>query len=1119
MMHLSFINRFDTLSWFIVLLSGIVISSSCTQKESKPLHAPPIESNISDSTLIQLLGNKADSFLNLGEFDSAMHYYRQAEKKISPNKSWEDYLIIRSNIAIVYEKQSANDSAYFILQSCLSLLQKQRATADTIAISIYESIGDYFLSQGNQDSMQFYRLKALAVTTQNFPADHFRFGDLYNYSGVYFATIGEMDSAIFYLTKALQIRENVYGKKHSNVSVIHRNLQFCYQQTGDIEKLIWHGKRALEIAESFQPQEPEALAFSLSDLGVGYGILGDLNQAEMLERKALAIYQKIFPLTHINICLSYSNLGAYISGRGDYHRAISFHQKAIRTFEQRADNQSHINYLAGTYNNLAYAYAQLGNHKLQLESAKQAAKIMEDFFGPNHPQTANIYHNLAIAYGDNEDYQTSLLYHTKVFNIRQALPATNLERVNTESYLGRTFLKLGKKKEAQNAYEQAHTALDILSDHKIDLFPSHLEMYSSIYSTYYVENGNLAQAIDSLQSLLLRVEHIRQSRSFSDSLEIRAEYYPGIIGIHRGIIRAHHASYLKNQNQKHLKEMVSTYQDLLAFLQEIYPSLQDEKSKLSWIKALRDSPELEEVLLAAYLLNQSNEMPQKTILNIMQQTKSVMLAAKYADMNARYDTNLPDSILQKEQELGAYVNYYQRLANSSNSSDTTFNRLKDKIFQYQSLRDSLLLQIKDRYPTYYKRKYEIPAVNIESIRKELLTEAGEQIIEYYWGNNYVFVFALNRDEIKFHKVDDVNELSKHILQFNEMLHTLPPAPNTYSSKVQFAQNAYYLYQHLLQPVVKSTDSSKLIIIPDGQLTQLPFEILMDTNISSDSSIRYKNMPYLINRSTIRYRYSSALHFEDFLQDTKNLRNFIGFAPAYEEATSAYSARKDGVTHISAMMKGELFTGSQALKTTFQDKIDKYKIFHFGGININHPTNPLASYLWFSAPSKAQPFKVKDELFVDSTKESERLYASDIYNLNLSLDLGVLAGCGTGSGQYEVGEGTLSIARALNYAGCRNVVMSLWPVVEGESSKLLNYYYAHLVEGISKDVALRKAKLQYLKDDNELPYYWASYVTLGDDKPVDITAFPPWYFYVILSGTILLILMFLTRFILRSRIKK
>jgi CHAT domain-containing protein len=105
---------------------------------------------------------------------------------------------------------------------------------------------------------------------------------------------------------------------------------------------------------------------------------------------------------------------------------------------------------------------------------------------------------------------------------------------------------------------------------------------------------------------------------------------------------------------------------------------------------------------------------------------------------------------------------------------------------------------------------------------------------------------------------------------------------------------------------------------------------------------------------------------------------------------------------------------------------------------------------------------------------------------LHAQLVVLSACETGAGQYVAGEGVFSLARGFMDAGVPSVVMSLWQVNDISTSELMPLFYRHLAQGLPKDEALHKAKLEFLKTSDPMkthPFFWAGFVLLGDNAPV------------------------------------
>ena len=119
--------------------------------------------------------------------------------------------------------------------------------------------------------------------------------------------------------------------------------------------------------------------------------------------------------------------------------------------------------------------------------------------------------------------------------------------------------------------------------------------------------------------------------------------------------------------------------------------------------------------------------------------------------------------------------------------------------------------------------------------------------------------------------------------------------------------------------------------------------------------------------------------------------------------------------------------------------------------------------------------------------SNDLTAEELQTLTLHADLAVLSACNTGFGKISKGEGVMSLARAFNYAGVPATVTTLWRVPDEETSRLMVGFYTHLKAGMTKDAALRQAKLDYLDnlkfDTKAAPLYWSAFIVSGNTDAV------------------------------------
>ncbi len=137
-------------------------------------------------------------------------------------------------------------------------------------------------------------------------------------------------------------------------------------------------------------------------------------------------------------------------------------------------------------------------------------------------------------------------------------------------------------------------------------------------------------------------------------------------------------------------------------------------------------------------------------------------------------------------------------------------------------------------------------------------------------------------------------------------------------------------------------------------------------------------------------------------------------------------------------------------------------------------------------------------------EDNFLQAYEISRMQLNADLVVLSACETGYGQFEQGEGVVSLARSFMYAGVPSLVVSLWQVNDVSTSIIMKAFYNNLSAGMNKPEALRQSKLSYLQNVDGImahPAFWSPFIQLGDSKPVYLKNKSNWVPWVIAISTL------------------
>ena len=97
------------------------------------------------------------------------------------------------------------------------------------------------------------------------------------------------------------------------------------------------------------------------------------------------------------------------------------------------------------------------------------------------------------------------------------------------------------------------------------------------------------------------------------------------------------------------------------------------------------------------------------------------------------------------------------------------------------------------------------------------------------------------------------------------------------------------------------------------------------------------------------------------------------------------------------------------------------------------------------------------LSLSTSKNDCILSLEETYQLQIQADLVVLSSCESGIGALTKGEGMMAVNRGFLYAGAKNVVFTLFKVLDKPSSELTQNLFAHILKGDDFVTALRKAQ--------------------------------------------------------------
>ena len=427
------------------------------------------------------------------------------------------------------------------------------------------------------------------------------------------------------------------------------------------------------------------------------------------------------------------------------------------------------------------------------------------------------------------------------------------------------------------------------------------------------------------------------------------------------------------------------------------------------------------------------------------------------------EKSFKDSIQQKNQQFLSYSNN-QDLQAAKIYNEILDYRLKLQIFQKENGLSDLLDQ------TDFQ---EIPSL-MEI--QEFLSEH-EAIFENYLFEDELFTFIIDKKGLRFFR----SELDKKKLieQYGHI-----SSGDKFSIKVFPKTVKNYLTQSQI---------TKLIIVPDNELLQIPYELLSlpDNTLWIDRfEISYAYNLDFINESNVSFKGTEVtgfgsdynpVRFEHYskMNGTLNKLNY-----AVEEIDIAIDIM-GGVAHIN----------KDATKENFKRHSNSNNILHFalhGKLNHDFPD--------------------RSALIFESEKGDNELSSEEIYNMSIPSPLTILSACNSGVGPIFVGDGVRSMTRSFLHSGSESVITSLWESSDNSTNKILKSFYEYLESGKRKSESLRLAKLDYITKASPTfrhPKYWAHLVLIGNSDALIASKIIPYSFFLILI--ILVILFFFVRF--------
>ena len=899
--------------------------------------------------------------------------------------------------------------------------------------------------------------------------------------GIYHLLTKNFNESIRYLDLCIsfKVKENEYDERYARVLY---NIGLAYLNLGELKRHEEYSSKSLEIEKKLNGESSPLLASIYLSLGGAYSELQENKKALNYYNNALTIANSkpdsVPPLTKADL---FASLGGCYIKLADFSKAKIYLDKAESLYKQFnfKISENYINLM----NSLAITYGSLN---LTSEAGEYYKKVIPIAIANNSPMAYNIVNSYSVFLANNGEKQKGEELLKDALDRAKAriilFPRSYVEVLsNYASYL-RVF-RIDNKK----SLECYLICLEYLRRNDQDL--SLKTSVSVGYSLSLDEEGELDNALEVIQSLLVPEQASGQNKDKYGNPDIEKIKSDGIsLKILNTKYKILWDIYKKSDDRRILEIASNTSELIVALLEKVRINISEDDSRLILGDRYRDSY-LNAIRDFNLLYNKTNDSHYlEKVFEYSEKSKVEGLLTSTRELNAT-QLNIPSGIGDYEMKLQVDINLYNaRLSDemaSEKPDSALINKWKENLLEVTRSSDSLILIFEQKYPLYYAIKYNTHVAELKDI-PGIIGKDGNYV-NYILSDSILYTFIANKRYQKLLAIPVDSSFFSDVRKFRSLLSMPLPSDNASLKFNEFQAVGYRLYKILIDPVRSYIISNKIFISPDNILSYLPFETI-PTSSDLQNTIMYRNLSYLMNSFDISYTYSATFMKESEQKEYSKTNKLIAFAPDYPvpiDIQSALMSRQAGIgvlndlpfarqeaKYVSDITGGTLFENSAAKESVYKNESGKYDIIHLAMHTLLNEKDPMRSTLIFSQGS--------DSL------EDGYLKTYEIYGIPLKAKMVVLSSCNTGNGLLYSGEGILSLARGFIYSGSQSVVMAMWEIEDKSGTEIVEMFYKNLKKGYPKSVALKKARIVFLENADQLrshPYFWSSLVVYGNNAPL------------------------------------
>lgn len=876
---------------------------------------------------------------------------------------------------------------------------------------------------------------------------------------------------------------------------------------GDYKQAVDAYRQSLKLAEE---------TGSKADMGRAWGSLGSATFAQGDYTQSLELHQKSLKLREeagdkVGISTALGNIAGVYYSQGNYEQALEYQLRGLKLAEEMGDKTG----IAVALNNIGAVYLIQGDYFNALDMRQKSLKIREEL--GDKSGIAQILNGIGVVYYGHGNYEQALGYYQKSLQLskeigRKAGIAASITNIGNVHYSqGNLTMALEFMQQSLKLHEELGDRASLATS---------LNNMGAVYN----DQGNHTRALESLQQSHKIAEELGYEQVIASTLTNIAQTYQYLGKYQMALDYAGRAITVTRQSEN----ADVLWQALTAEGQAHVALNQFDRARQSFLDAISIIEKLRGQLAGAersqQLFFEGKVSPYYAMVDLLirqQDTAQALLYAERAkgrvllDVLSNGRVNItkamtPDELARDQTltaELKALNTQIARLKSAPASAELT--RLTARLEKARLEYDALQSSIYAAHPELKVQRGRAQTVTLDEAAK-LLPDDRTAVLEYVVGENNSYLFVLTKAAAGQSSkkpvtlnVYPLNLKGKELAEMSESFRR-----RVAERDLTIKAPARRLYDLLVKAAEKQLQGiTKLTIVPDGPLWELPFQALYRgqqgylleayavsyaPSLSVLREMDRKGAEFRLTRKTgpqatsARRVRTAATLTENFQTELFALGNPILSNEAVAKVSvlrgeESLGPLPDAEREVSTLGKlygharSKVLIGDKATEEEVKAEAGKYLLLHFATHAILDDRNPMYSRIMLSYGG-------------DRAQEDGLLEAWELMKLDLTAEMAVLSACQTARGRVGAGEGMIGMSWALFVAGCPTVVVSQWKVDSARTTDLMLEFHRNLLRrkaggqpAMTKAEALREAALKLLNSQYNHPAYWAGFVLIGNEK--------------------------------------